>query len=164
MASPYVTAAKKLTRIYVSLGQTAKAEPTDGYVPNQWGTYWSADLVEQWFSANEFFCQLEDDDERTAAVYSKAMLLISLNRLDEAEAELARMAREPDASTRKALAVVMARRGRVAEAKALALLNERDKDPRSRSFRMSDDEVLREVEIGKHFQTDATRTPPRRGA
>jgi hypothetical protein len=148
--SDFKRLAKTIARTLVDLERTKIEGAKDGFCRNQWGTYWSQSLIDRWLAANERFCNVEKEQERSAARLSRALFLISLNRLDEAEREVHQVDGDnPKADSARALAIIFARRGDLTRAREMA--TRISADPATAFFRISDDELQHEYEIGKAF-------------
>ena len=140
----------RLASLQVELDKKRSSTQLPGYVKNQWGEYWAADLVDKWLAANEFFCMTTDRSERSAAKLSKASFLLSLNRLDEAEEALFDVdASAPRPDVLRTLAIIAARRGDLAKAKEIAARI--GSDVALFFFAISEEELKREYEVGRRF-------------
>jgi hypothetical protein len=142
--------AKTIARTLMDLQQAQIRSPMKGFCKNQWGTYWSQSLIDRWLAANERFCNVEKEQERSAARLSRALFLIGLNRLDEAEREVHQVDGDnPKADSARALAIIFARRGDLTHAREMA--TRINADPATEFFRISDAELQHEYYVGKSF-------------
>jgi hypothetical protein len=142
-------AARRLAQIDAELDATKSDLAQAGLVRNQWGQYWRADLVEEWLRLNADFLKLDDADERNAASFSHAMFLLKINRLDEAENILRGISEARPVPALRGKIISKARRGLVEEARAMNA--ELKTLPHGASWGLPDDELLKEVEIGRQF-------------
>lgn len=144
---------RELSRTYASIDRTARPLRSPGFVRNRWGTYWSASLLESWISINAELCSQEDEDERCAAMYSRASMLLSIHRLAEARTTVDELIKvRPSAPATKILALIEARSGNVDGARELA---QRVKEmPHGGSFAVTEDEIQSEARLGLAFHED----------
>lgn len=155
-SSEFKQSARALVKLRLDLDKKAKAQPTRGYFKNWYGTYWEQTSYDRALDLYRVCASINPDPmESMSDRYALAAFLRDGLRLDEAaEVCAALMSERPGRALADMhlLAYIEARRGNIQRARELAgLVND---DQRSRSFRVNEDDLMREFSVWR-LETEA---------
>ena len=142
---------KELIRAQRELELSTSPVRGPGSVENRFGTFWGESLFRRVCGLfEEVVKNAPDEDEALSSRYSFAALLRDGMRWDEAAREcelLSSLKPERKHVYLSLLALIEARRGNSQEAMSLAAIV--NSVPNNRHFRVQEDELLHEIELGK---------------